>query len=82
MEIRTGSGETRRLDGLDAQTPFTSVGGLVQGGGWLTDFDVLDEGDKGDGEVLCARVLVFSFCVSFFGSDPGSNVPLVVVVFC
>ncbi|CAM9480213.1 unnamed protein product [Pylaiella littoralis] len=64
IEVRTGSGETRRLMGLHARTPFSSVSGLVHeersgGGGregtgarrgWLTDFDVLDEGDSGDGE--------------------------------
>ncbi|CAM9688217.1 unnamed protein product [Scytosiphon promiscuus] len=60
MEVRTGSGETRRLQGLDARTPFSSVAGLVrgeesggrgrEGRGWLTDFEVLDEGDSGDGE--------------------------------
>lgn len=65
MEVRTGSGETRRLQALDARTPFSSVAGLVRGEesgggsggrgtrGWLTDFEVLDEGDNGDGEVCC-----------------------------
>ncbi|CAM9387974.1 unnamed protein product [Ectocarpus fasciculatus] len=56
MEVRTGSGETRRLEGLDAQTPFSSVGWLVQGGGWLTDFDVLDEGYTGDGEAQTGQI--------------------------
>lgn len=75
MDVRTGGGETRRLQGVDAKTPFSSVGRLAHGdsggarrsgsvAGWLTDFDVLDEGDGGDGEVcLFVHVWVVSWLV-------------------
>ncbi|CAN0116189.1 unnamed protein product [Ectocarpus sp. 4 AP-2014] len=72
MEIRTGSGETRRLDGLDAQTPFSSVGWLVQGGGWLTDFDVLDEGDTGDGEAQSGQISA-TWDISSSGASSASS---------
>ncbi|CAM9863069.1 unnamed protein product [Ectocarpus sp. 8 AP-2014] len=72
MQIRTGSGETRRLDGLDAQTPFSSVGRLVQGGGWLTDFDVLDEGDTGDGEAQSGQIPA-TWDISSSGASSASS---------
>ncbi|CAM9251345.1 unnamed protein product [Ectocarpus sp. 12 AP-2014] len=72
LEIRTGSGETRRLDGLDAQTPFSSVGRLVQGGGWLTDFDVLDEGDTGDGEAQSGQISA-TWDISSSGASSASS---------
>lgn len=91
MEVRTGSGETRRMQDLDARTPFSSVGGLVHadgsgGGGtgghagWLTDFDVLDEGGAGDGEVNCVRIYfkytkrcVFVFCWQTMPTPSGAT---------
>ncbi|CAN0444185.1 unnamed protein product, partial [Laminaria digitata] len=59
LEVRTRGGETRRFQGVDAQTPFSSFageeaaggegsGGGGRGVGWWTDFEVLDE--HGDGE--------------------------------
>eukprot|EP00904_Undaria_pinnatifida_P012962 jgi/Undpi1/8797/HiC_scaffold_25.g11259.m1 len=62
LEVRTREGETRRLQGVNAQTPSSSLGDLVQAGdrsgtgsggqnvGWMADFDVLDELDNGENE--------------------------------
>ncbi|CAM9853916.1 unnamed protein product [Ascophyllum nodosum] len=67
MEVRTPEGESRRLRDLDAGMSFTSVGQMVQGEEgtarakgdgnralWLTDFEVLDEGDDGTGKETSA----------------------------